>query len=222
MGGKVGTAGLMAGTGGAAAGYLGAKRLGDIQKNRFEADLNELRPGERPNAPVFSNLLNAQGQLADQYRLKDSSAWQKAMGEKQAQEELGARDLAQSLAQTQAAQTRSQLASRAGLRSGAAERAAQVAGKTAAEQQQAATRQGALARTGIGVQGEEMNREAERFNIGNTLNEFQRQDALKQQRYSDEMGQWAAQNQAYQTMKAGRGKGQSGGAVGGVAKVTGK
>ena len=196
---------------------------GDRAKRDYEDQLAGLDAGPRPGTPQFANLLNAQtGLLSDQYNLKDSSSWRKAMMDQQGQEELGARDLAQNLAQTQAAQTRSQLASRGGLRGGAGERAAQAAGRTAAEQQQMATRAGAQTRANVGVKGEELDRQAQQFNISNALAEQQRQDQLKQDQYASQMGQWAAGKQAQATFQAGKGKGQGGGVGGGVAKTVGK
>lgn len=217
MGGNIGNY-AMGGTAGLGLGLLGKKGENDFRKK-----MESLGPDqERAANPALLSTLNADGSLQDQYKMKDASAWNQAMLNKQGQEELGARDLAQKMGQTQAATARSQLASRAGLRGGAAERLAGQSARSTAEQQQMATRQGADTRANVGVKTEELNRAADQMNISNALAGVANQNEMRQRKYEADMGEWAAGKQAKASMMAGKGKGQQGGIMGGVGAVTGK
>lgn len=196
---------------------------GDNAERKFQEQMAGLDPGQRPDAPQYSNLLDPQtGMLKSQYQLANADAFKQASQNQINDQTTAGRDLAQNLSQTQAAQAQSNLASHGGLMGGAAERLANQASRTAAEQQQLAQRQGTQNTDQLGVTAENMNRQAQQFNIGNATEEQARQDALKASQYQQQMQNYAAGKQAQGILQAGQTKGQSGGLGGGLAKTVGK
>lgn len=128
----------------------------------------------------------------------ERSPWLKMALEKQAAEQAQRMNLGASQAQSAAAQARSSLASRMGLRGGAAERLGQQAGENLMMTRQNILGQGALERSGLGMQGADLaskiaqqntaaENAANQFNVQANLLDLAARENRKLQQYQEEM-----------------------------------
>lgn len=160
------------------------------------------------------------------------SAWAQMAQQKAAGDIANQRSAATASGNSAQAQARAGLASHGGLRGGAAERLALGGQQNLMSQRQNLASQGAQNNLNIGLQDETqrtellkglpgmetqalqpqiLNRqagtEAQKYNIGNALQDKYAQDQAAQTAYQQQMQTWAAKNQADAIAKAGGGKG---------------
>jgi hypothetical protein len=161
--------------------------------------------------------------LGNEYKLAGPQAYIGAMGKKINQEELNAMNKAAAQQASSQAQARSQLSMRGGLRGGAAERLAQGGARNQMMALQDTGKSAMLNRLNLGAQGEQMKTDTEKYNLENMLKAMDATNAFNQNTYTDQMKAWAANKQAQATLDAApKRKGDSGGIMGGVGKITGK
>jgi hypothetical protein len=127
-------------------------------------------------SPVRTNAETGQAELRPEFQLSGPENYIQQQLLKQGQEEATARDTAaQSLSQG-LAQGRANMAMRGGLRSGAQASLQRQGLKELMASRQGVSRQGALDRANIGLQGEEMGRKTQAYNIENMLKGGQNAD----------------------------------------------
>lgn len=161
--------------------------------------------------------------LGSEYKLAGPQAYIRSMGNKINQEELNAMNKAAAQQASAQAQARSQLSMRGGLRGGAAERLAQGGSRNQMMALQDTGKSAMLNRLNLGAQGEQMKQDTEKYNLENMLKAMDATNAFNQNTYTDQMKAWAANKQAQATLDAApKRKGDSGGIMGGVGKITGK
>lgn len=205
---------------GIGANYL--QKKGDSAQSDWQSQYDAMN-SKRPDAITRKSRLDSKGELmADVYKLKGPEEWQKAALAKQGLEEAQLNDKGMHQAAGAAANARSALASKGGLTGGSAERLAKSQMNDQISMGQSAARQGLANRADIGLESENKRSAAEKYNIEQALGERNAEDAFNQQKYQTDMQEWAAAKQGQATFGAGKGKGQSGGIMGGVSKVIGK
>lgn len=166
FGGPVGAA-----VGGLAGGAIGST-IGGIFGN--DAGQNTLaQVGPRPEMDPYASIRGANGYLADPYRvtagkLGDTSAWQRLAQEQNVNQRNQSISDAQTRAKTGALGAWRTLA-QGGSNAGAKERMLTSANRDAMMQGQRAYQEGTNNALNIGLQGEQMNRAGEQFNITNEL-----------------------------------------------------
>jgi len=203
-----------------AAGFL--SNQGKEGASAYQSQYDAMNPGARPEDIKRESRLGKDKLMEEVYKLKGPEAWQKAALAKAGEEEVAMRDLAATQSAGAAAGARSAMASRAGLTGGAAERLAKSQMLGQLSSQQNAARQAVQSRADIGLESENKRSGVEKYNIEAALGERNAQDQFAMQKYQSDMQEWAAAKQAQATFAAGKGKGQSGGVMGGVGKVMGK
>lgn len=219
--GKVGAA---VGSGGLSLGGSFLQRQGDQAAQDYNNLYNSFDPGARPEAAAFLNPVTdfQNGTLNSAYQLSGPEAYIQAALAQQSAEENALGDKASSQAAGANTNALSQLASRGGLRGGSAQRLAMMSQRNVGQALQDVNMQGMQNRAQIGLQGEGMKRDTEKYNLGTKLGAMNSQNEYNANKYNQQMQAWAANKQAQATLAAGKGKGQSGGMMGGVGRTLGK
>jgi len=150
---------------GGANGYLNAER--SMQGAPGGPDFSG-----QPQTPGYVSIRNKDGSLQDPYKvnvdkLGDTSKWQALAQAQNTANTDASVSGAQTKAGTGAQGAWSQLAMNGGLNSGAAERIAKQGNRDAMLAGQGARQEGANNALNIGLQGEQMNRAGDQFNIAN-------------------------------------------------------
>ena len=168
--------------------------IGNPEQERAMRDMySELQGMQKPTAASYLRYTDDKGNFIDpNFQLQGGENWvQKAMKAQAAEEAALGNKASTQAAGAQAAQ-RSMLASRGGLRGGTAERLAKASQRDTAQALQDINMQGMQNRALTERQGEEMNRQAQQFNIGNRLQDIQGQNVYNANKYAQEMQAYGA------------------------------
>jgi hypothetical protein len=145
----------------------------------------------------------ARNELAAEYQMAGGQSFLEKALAKQGLEEVAGKDQAALDAAQSQAQMRAQMASRGGFRSGNAQLAGRQSMRDLLMAKQSVGQKGAMTRAELGLKGNEMDREAQGYNIKNLLTQGENVNKFNLDKYKQQMAVEASKNQADATRAAG-------------------